>query len=243
MEAREMRRHIITRNLRLWGGSVVRAQGIYLLGTVVGTGTMYIFSSHNQPRGVYYGCIMFYFLMMELVGMLAQQFQYASKQYPMALAFGSGRMESVYGMQLSNAIFGTTSILFFSMIAIVGQTIEKEETGGFGTTAGTKILMYAEMVVLVLAFGQFMAASYLKNQERNTIYLLVVSAIIVVGAIVVFFEWDIFAFIGIVDEDKEINQTIARVTPMVIHGLGVLGVLLYFLGFSQMKKVVQEYEV
>lgn len=246
MEAGEMRRHIFWRNLRLWGRSAAYAQGSLLFATLCGTAVMCFLSSPNKPM-VYYCWAIFYYIMMEMIGMLVQQMGYTNRQYPLAIAFGSGRMESVYGMQLSNLLFGITSILMFGIFMAAGQNLYSYETGGLRMEITVKLIMYAEMVIVALAFGQLMAVFSLKKERRNDVYLIcfvIISAIIVIGGVVViFFGWEIFEILQIVNKERELSQNIARLSPMVCHGFGGLGVLLYLIGFFKLKDVMQEYEV
>lgn len=244
MEERQMRRHIIMRNLRLWGGWALRTQIIYLLGTAIYTAIMYIFSSDNQRHSTYYVAI-FYFMIMQLVGMLAHQSEYVNKQYPMALTFGSGRMESVWGMQLANAVFGGTSVLLFGILIVIERFVLGEEAIGIVNRAGWGILAYAGIVLLVLAVGQLIAASGLKNGTVDKVYLaaIIIFGIIIVGAVVTVMGWEVFLAFGIFDEEKQITRTMTNLTSWIFGGMGLLGVLLYLIGFFRIKKAVQVYEV
>lgn len=246
MDERKMRRHVFLRNLKLWGGSAVYAQGTLLFATLFGTAVMCFLSSMNKLI-VYYCWGIFYYLMMELIGMLVQQMGYTTRQYPLAIAFGSGRMESVYGMQLSNLLFGITSILMFGIFMAAGQNLYSYETGGLRMEIAAKLIMYAEMVIVALAFGQLMAVFSLKKERRNAVYLIffaIISAIIVIGGmVIILFGWEFLEILQIVNKERELSRVIAQSSTMVCHGFGVLGVLLYLIGFLKLKNVIQEYEV
>lgn len=219
-EKKAIRSHILRRNLRLWGGGAFRMQAMILTITVVYTlvmsgFTLDVFREKEMVTG--------YFVMVELIGFFLVQAEYTGKQLALALSFGSGRMESVWGMQFSNALY----LMLASTLC------------GMLVHSGMGMLLFFGCGVLVLALGQFMVALYLKKGSRmgagRIIYAVFASFFTVVLGLV---------FQGVIRADA---MRAMGLKQQVMCGLLVVaslpGIVLYIIGFFMERRYIKEFVV
>ena len=107
---------IIKRNVRFWGKSGLQLTGIMLIFMVVygflfNMGSGSIFCEFWKKPYFYAGIINVLF---ELIGPVA----YVGAYLPMALSFGSGRREAVFGAQIFCIAYGVSSYIIMVLAGI-----------------------------------------------------------------------------------------------------------------------------
>lgn len=164
--------------------------------------------------------------MMEMIGFLILPVESIGKQLNLALSFGSGRMESVWGMQLANVLY------LIQAVTLYGIAIRMSE----------QIFLFAGCAVLALALGQFYVVLYLKSGCKTGAVQgihLIFAAIFIVVLGVFFMGMFGSEYAGI----KESIGMFSGVVQKLLMLAGVAGIALYLLGFFMERRYIKNYEV
>lgn len=243
MEDKQMRGHIFHRNICLWGGWAFRSEAVFLLTTAMCGIVMCVFSK-TTDRALYY-TLLFYLLFMEMFGMLMQQTEYVKRNFPLVLSLGSGRMECVWGMQLANLL------LYVQVLLVLGISIHLEGViaggaAGIRNMEGMGMPLLAGALLFVAAVGQLLTIASLKWAEAKNIWrvLVFIAGIGLSSVLILFFGGQILFVmdgnqLAFVTEWKEPFPALL----LLMKGTGPVGLVLYVVGFFQVKKALAQYEV
>lgn len=244
MEEKQMRRHIFCRNMCLWGGWAFRSEAVFLLTTAI-CGTVIYVMSETTDRAMYY-MIFFLLLVMEMYGMMMQQTEYARRQFPLALSFGAGRTESVWGMQLANLLLYVQVLLALRIGMQLESVIAVPGTVGIRDMEGMGMPVLAGTLLFVAAIGQLMTVASLKWEDRKHIWqvLIFLAGISLSTILIVFIGSQIlYAMDGKTLMFFGKAQKVFPALLFLMRVAGPVGLVLYVFGFFQVKKALEEYEV
>lgn len=244
MEKTQMREHIFRRNMHLWGRWAFRSEAVFLFTTAINGIVLCVMS--KTTSGALYYMVLFFLLFMEMFGMLMQQPEYVKRHFPLAISLGSGRMESVWGMQLANLL------LYLQILFVLGIGMRLEgvvaggEAVGIRNMEGMRMPLLAGALLFVAAVGQLLAAVCLKWREWKSIWrvVLFIVGIAFSSAVIAFFGGQILFFM-----DGKILSCFVGLEKMfptllqLMKAVGPAGLLLYVIGFFEIKKRMNEYEV
>lgn len=244
MEEKQIHSRIFNRNMRLWGMGAFRAEAVCLLTTAINGLVLCVLS--KTTTGALYYTLFFFLLFMEMYGMLMQQTEYIKRQLPLALSLGAGRMECVWGMQLANLL------LYMQVLLVLGIGMNLEDVIVGGAEAGIRHMEGMELPLLagallfMAAVGQLLAVASLKWREQKSIWqmLLFIAGMILSSLTIVFFGVQILYFMD--ESMRSFFSGVQKVFPellILMKCTGPIGLILYVLGFFQIKKEIAVYEV
>lgn len=241
---KSMKKHIISRNARFWVGYM---EENFLI--VIGIGVVYalfvsFLISEDMSRVELFALKASYVVMIGGILVFAQPLAYPMCNLPLALSFGSGRMEAVVGVQISNLLAVGQDLL----IVVVAERIARGMEAGAGMELlahpGVVFAAVAGILLAVAAIGQFGTALILKYGGKGmAVYIIVFVLAVFAGVLAVVF------LVGSrqVDDAELISVlTDTHVLQRIKRGVGVLltvDAVLYAAGFLVLKKAVMQYEV
>lgn len=244
MEEKQTHRRIFNRNMRLWGMAAFRMEGVCLLTTAINGLVLCVLS--ETTKGALYYTLFFFLLFMEMYSMLMQQTEYIKRHLPLALSLGSGRMESVWGMQLANLLLYVQVLLVLGIGMNLEGVIVGGEAAGIRHMEGMKLPLLAGALLFMTAVGQLLAVASLKWREQKSIWqgLVFIAGMILSSLTIVFFGAQILFSMD--ESMRSLLSGVQKVFPellLLIKCTGPVGLILYVLGFFQIKKEIAAYEV
>lgn len=241
---KSMKKYIISRNVRFWGGYM---EENFLL--VIGIGVVYAlfmsFLISEDMSGVeLFALRASYVVMMEGILVFVQPLAYPTCNLPLVLSFGSGRTEAVVGMQVSNLLTVGQNLL----IVVAAERIARGMEAGAGMELlahpGLVFAAAAGILLAVAAIGQFGTALILKYGGKGmAVYIIVFVLAVFAGVLGVVF------LVGSRQVDDAELISVLTDTHVLQRIKGAVGVLLtvdaavYAAGFLVLKKAVMQYEV
>lgn len=241
---KSMKKHIISRNVRFWGGYM---EENFLL--VIGIGVVYAlfmsFLISEDMSGVeLFALRASYVVMMEGILVFVQPLAYPTCNLPLVLSFGSGRTEAVVGMQVSNLLTVGQNLL----IVVAAERIARGMEAGAGMELlahpGLVFAAAAGILLAVAAIGQFGTALILKYGGKGmAVYIIVFVLAVFAGVLAVVF------LVGSRQVDDAELISVLTDTHVLQRIKGAVGVLLtvdaalYAAGFLVLKRTVMQYEV
>ena len=139
---------IIKRNVLFWGKSGLQLTGIMLIFMVVygflfNMGSSSIFGDFWKTAYFYGGIISVLFA---LIGSIS----YVGAYLPMALSFGSGRREAVFGAQIFCIAYGVSSYIIMVLAGIMSS----------GKLDGKLDVLIAVLFIFMTAVGQLVSVAH-----------------------------------------------------------------------------------
>ena len=226
----------LKRNLRFWGKHSVG----YSL-AIVGFSMLYgLFTSDlTEDFGfvTLTSTILTYGMFMSAIMFISYSTQYASNHIPLALSFGSGREEAVWGVLLSNLIYVVLNTLWFSLLAVfVSQSLEYRVMGALVSAVVTVLILFA-------VAGQFCTAWMVKLGGTNRAALVTILIMMTMAMVAI----TVFIIFQLQRDDSGLivwflSNPRSHFYMIIAVMLAVLAVL-YVLGFMALRRVVRTYEV
>ena len=163
---------IIKRNVLFWGKSGLQLTGIMLIFMVVygflfNMGSGSIFGDFWKTAYFYGGIISVLFA---LIGPVA----YVGAYLPMALSFGSGRREAVFGAQIFCIAYGVSSYIIMVLAGIMSS----------GKLDGKLDVLIAVLFIFMTAVGQLVSVAQMHFGMKGMILGIVMVVLCMVGGFV-----------------------------------------------------------
>lgn len=241
---KSMKKHIISRNARFWVGYM---EENFLI--VIGIGVVYalfvsFLISEDMSRVELFALKASYVVMIGGILVFAQPLAYPMCNLPLALSFGSGRMEAVVGVQISNLLAVGQDLL----IVVVAERIARGMEAGAGMELlahpGVVFAAAAGILLAVAAIGQFGTALILKYGGKGmAVYIIVFVLTVFAGVLGVVF---LAGSRQVDDAELIFALTDTHVLQRIKGAVGVLltvDAAVYAAGFLVLKKAVMQYEV
>lgn len=241
---KSMKKHIISRNARFWVGYM---EENFLI--VIGIGVVYalfvsFLISEDMSRVELFALRASYVVMIGGILVFAQPLTYPMCNLPLALSFGSGRMEAVVGVQVSNLLAVGQDLL----IVVAAERIARGMEAGAGMELlahqGVVFAAAAGILLAVAAIGQFGTALILKYGGKGmAVYIIVFVLTVFAGVLGVVF---LTGSRQVDDAELIFALTDTHVLQRIKGAVGVLltvDAAVYAAGFLVLKKAVMQYEV
>lgn len=232
-----LRRHMINRNIRFWGSyaekNLLLAVGMSMLYDFVFFG----FSSESKGR---MESVLFYIIMLGVLFMTMIQFQYATGSIPLALSFGAGRRECVWGIQFANAIFYIQMLAAFA-VPVIAETLNTPQGGRTMTMKAAVRLVgiFSAVLLLAAAVGQFCIIVCFRFGVRGGGAFLLVAYLLVVLPSVLF---SVF-MVGMGRPKLAGNERITQLAGISAAVCMAVAAMLYAAGVFLLLKKIRNYEV
>lgn len=211
---------IIKRNVLFWGKSGLQLTGIMLIFMVVygflfNMGSSSIFGDFWKTAYFYGGIISVLFA---LIGSIS----YVGAYLPMALSFGSGRREAVFGAQIFCIAYGVSSYIIMVLAGIMSS----------GKLDGKLDVLIAVLFIFMTAVGQLVSVA----QMHFGIKGIVIVVLCMVGGFV--------TGIGFIDEIMVwINGMQTNVVWILLAIGAIASIALYAVSVTVLFREMRYYEV
>jgi hypothetical protein len=215
---------IIKRNIRFWGKSGLQLTGTMLIFMVVygflfNMGSGSIFGDFWKTAYFYGGIISVLFA---LIGPVA----YVGAYLPMALSFGSGRREAVFGTQIFCVVYGVSAYIILVLAGIMSS----------GKFDGKLNVLIAVLFVFMTAVGQFVSVAQMHFGIKGMIIGIVFVVLCMVGGIV--------TGIGFIDQIMAwINRIQTNVVWILLAIAAIVSIALYAVSVMALFREMRHYEV
>ena len=215
---------IIKRNVLFWGKSGLQLTGIMLIFMVVygflfNMGSSSIFGDFWKTAYFYGGIISVLFA---LIGPVA----YVGAYLPMALSFGSGRREAVFGAQIFCIAYGVSTYIIMVLAGIMSS----------GKLDGKLDVLIAVLFIFMTAVGQLVSVAQMHFGMKGMILGIVMVVLCMVGGIV--------AGIGFIDEIMVwINGMQTNVVWILLAIGAIVSIALYAVSVMVLFREMRHYEV
>lgn len=241
---KSMKKQIISRNVRFWGGYMEK-NFLLIIGISVVYALFLPFLISEDMRGMQLFMMRAsYVVMIEGILVFVLPVVYPTYNLPLALSFGSGRREAVAGMQLSNLLAIGQNLLIVGIIELIAGKIAVVSGQEFSAYAGVVFAAAAGILLAIAAIGQFGTALILRFGGKGmAIYIIAFVLLVCGGALAVGFS----VGSGQIDDAEILSMLLdAHVLQVVKRIVGVLlavDVVAYIVGFLVLKRTVMRYEV
>lgn len=215
---------IIKRNFRFWGKSGLQLTGMMLIFMVVygflfNMGSSRVFGDFWKTAYFYGGIISVLFA---LIGPVA----YVGAYLPMALSFGSGRREAVFGAQIFCIAYGVSTYIIMVLAGIMSS----------GKFDGKLNVLIAVLFVFMTAVGQLVSVAQMHFGIKGMIIGIVFVVLCMVGGIV--------AGIGFIDQIMAwINRIQTNVVWILLAIAAIVSIALYAVSVMALFREMRHYEV
>ena len=215
---------IIKRNVLFWGKSGLQLTGIMLIFMVVygflfNMGSSSIFGDFWKTAYFYGGIISVLFA---LIGSIS----YVGAYLPMALSFGSGRREAVFGAQIFCIAYGGSSDIIMVLAGIMSS----------GKLDGKLDVLIAVLFIFMTAVGQLVSVAQMHFGIKGMIIGIVIVVLCMVGGFV--------TGIGFIDEFKVwINGMQTNVVWILLAIGAIASIALYAVSVTVLFREMRYYEV
>ena len=215
---------IIKRNIRFWGKSGLQLTGMMLIFMVVygflfNMGSSRVFGDFWKTAYFYGGIISVLFA---LIGPVA----YVGAYLPMALSFGSGRREAVFGAQIFCIAYGVSTYIIMVLAGIMSS----------GKFDGKLNVLIAVLFVFMTAVGQLVSVAQMHFGIKGMIIGIVFVVLCMVGGIV--------AGIGFIDQIMAwINRIQTNVVWILLAIAAIVSIALYAVSVMALFREMRHYEV
>lgn len=215
---------IIKRNVLFWGKSGLQLTGMMLIFMVVygflfNMGSSSIFGDFWKTAYFYGGIISVLFA---LIGPVA----YVGAYLPMALSFGSGRREAVFGTQIFCIAYGVSSYIIMVLAGIMSS----------GKLDGKLDVLIAVLFIFMTAVGQLVSVAQMHFGIKGMIIGIVFVVLCMVGGIV--------AGIGFIDQIMAwINRIQTNVVWTLLAIAAIVSIALYAVSVMALFREMRHYEV
>lgn len=241
---KSLKKNIISRNVRFWGG-YMEENFLLVIGIGVVCSLLMTFQIGEDMSGMeFFALRASYVVMMGGILVFAQPLAYPMCNLPLALSFGSGRMEAVVGVQISNLLAVGQDLL----IVVAAERIARGMEAGAGMELlahpGVVFAAAAGILLAVAAIGQFGTALILKYGGKGmAVYIIVFVLAVFAGELAVVFlagsrQVDDAEFISVLT-DTHVLQRIKGAVGVLL----TVDAALYAAGFLVLKRTVMQYEV
>lgn len=211
---------IIKRNVLFWGKSGLQLTGIMLIFMVVygflfNMGSGSIFGDFWKTAYFYGGIISVLFA---LIGSIS----YVGAYLPMALSFGSGRREAVFGAQIFCIAYGVSSYIIMVLAGIMSS----------GKLDGKLDVLIAVLFIFMTAIGQLVSVAQMHFGMKG----MIIGIVMVVLGIV--------AGIGFIDQIMAwINRIQTNVVWTLLAIAAIVSIALYAVSVMALFREMRHYEV
>ena len=215
---------IIKRNVLFWGKSGLQLTGIMLIFMVVygflfNMGSSSIFGDFWKTAYFYGGIISVLFA---LIGSIS----YVGAYLPMALSFGSGRREAVFGAQIFCIAYGVSSYIIMVLAGIMSS----------GKLDGKLDVLIAVLFIFMTAVGQLVSVAQMHFGIKGMIIGIVIVVLCMVGGFV--------TGIGFIDEIMVwINGMQTNVVWTLLAIGAIASIALYAVSVTVLFREMRYYEV
>ena len=215
---------IIKRNVLFWGKSGLQLTGIMLIFMVVygflfNMGSSSIFGDFWKTAYFYGGIISVLFA---LIGSIS----YVGAYLPMALSFGSGRREAVFGAQIFCIAYGVSSYIIMVLAGIMSS----------GKLDGKLDVLIAVLFIFMTAVGQLVSVAQMNFGIKGMIIGIVIVVLCMVGGFV--------TGIGFIDEIMVwINGMQTNVVWILLAIGAIASIALYAVSVTVLFREMRYYEV
>ena len=215
---------IIKRNVLFWGKSGLQLTGIMLIFMVVygflfNMGSSSIFGDFWKTAYFYGGIISVLFA---LIGSIS----YVGAYLPMALSFGSGRREAVFGSQIFCIAYGVSSYIIMVLAGIMSS----------GKLDGKLDVLIAVLFIFMTAVGQLVSVAQMHFGIKGMIIGIVIVVLCMVGGFV--------TGIGFIDEIMVwINGMQTNVVWILLAIGAIASIALYAVSVTVLFREMRYYEV
>lgn len=241
---KSMKKQIVSRTVRFWGGYVEKIFLMVLAISAVYVLLLPVLINEDMKGAELFLLRASYVVMMEGILVFVMPFAYPTYSLPIALSFGSGRREAVAGMQLSNLLAVGQNLLIVGIVEWMAGKMAAVSGREFFAFAGTGFAAVAGILLAIAAIGQFGTALTLKFGGKGmVIYLIVFVLVVCGGALAIGFS----VGTGQIDDaeilsmllDAHVLQVIKRIVSVLLAA----DVAAYIVGFLVLKRTVMRYEV
>ena len=215
---------IIKRNVLFWGKSGLQLTGIMLIFMVVygflfNMGSSSIFGDFWKTAYFYGGIISVLFA---LIGSIS----YVGAYLLMALSFGSGRREAVFGAQIFCIAYGVSSYIIMVLAGIMSS----------GKLDGKLDVLIAVLFIFMTAVGQLVSVAQMHFGIKGMIIGIVIVVLCMVGGFV--------TGIGFIDEIMVwINGMQTNVVWILLAIGAIASIALYAVSVTVLFREMRYYEV
>ena len=212
------------RNVLFWGKSGLQLTGIMLIFMVVygflfNMGSGSIFGDFWKTAYFYGGIISVLFA---LIGSIS----YVGAYLPMALSFGSGRREAVFGAQIFCIAYGVSSYIIMVLAGIMSS----------GKLDGKLDVLIAVLFIFMTAVGQLVSVAQMHFGIKGMIIGIVIVVLCMVGGFV--------TGIGFIDEIMVwINGMQTNVVWILLAIAAIVSIVLYAVSVTVLFREMRYYEV
>lgn len=213
---------ILKRNMKFWGKNAETMIGVLLM-FVLFYGVVF---SAMSSESSFIDTVMGYGSMCGLMFGYLIPISYGGSYLSLAIGFGSGRREAVWGTQFMNLLFGIQIVVIFA----IGFAAK----GGFADYGAGLAVVFAESLVMALALGQLSSAVHLKFGAKGYVIALVISISLMVAAGIACGISGIFGNLAV--------SFLGNITGYLVAG-AIVAVILYGVSVIVLMRVVDHYEV
>lgn len=227
--------YLFTRNLQFWGKYALKKQCMLLGITAVYAVVMIPMTGAFEKEILSMICN--YTIMIETVGILVCQVEYVVCNLPLIISFGACRKESVWGMQIANAVFFISALLAFFVSAAVLRAFGEQRL-----QMGMAEIMFCFVGVLmfVAALGQTAVVLCVRNGGKKgaSFIVFIVFAVIVVAGMGVLFYWGAFG-----RGSGAVTSGVEKISVLSARLAGPVGIAGYAASLFALNKYILTYEV
>lgn len=207
---KSMRKQIILRNIRYWGGWTEKT---FLL--ILGIGILYSmlmpFLFDEEMSGLQqFAMTAVYVVAMEFMMLFVMPITAATFYLPLGLAFGSGRREALRGLQFANLLVGIQILLLFVILEKIGCSMTESLGREFSQCAGWYAAIVGGVILFAMAYGQVGTALTMKYGGKGM-------AVYIIGFILLLFVATFFIVFAVgrgIVENSEILPMIVSADIM-----------------------------
>lgn len=241
---KSMRKQIILRNIRYWGGWTEKA---FLL--ILGIGIIYslfmpVLIDEEMGGLQQFAMMTVYVVVMEFMLLFVMPITTSVFNLPLGLAFGAGRREALRGLQFANLLAGIQTLLLFGILERIGCSMTESFSQEFSQCAWWYLAIVGGIILFVMAVGQFGTALTMKYDGKGMAVYIIVFILLLFAAV---FSIGFTVGKGNVEDNEILPILVSADVMQFVKSsaclLLVVGAVLYVIGNCVLKRIILRCEV